>query len=222
MSIQMEKNKINISIIKIVLLGDTLVGKTAIIGSILGLEDNLNTLATGGCFSYDIKFKLKNNEEKKLIIYDVGSNYARRLGNYYMRGVKGIILIFSFNRRESFNNLNIWIDFIKENITNPVIVLFGNHADIEKDKWEVTSEESSKFAKENGIAYFEISAKTGKGINEGLSYIVNEVYDKLVENIGEKGKDKNNKNIMIGNNNKIKSNKNSNCAGNKKGKNNKK
>ena len=220
----MEETEIKRPFVKISLFGDTLVGKTAIVGSILGLYDNLTTLATVGVDKSEIKIKLKNNENINLAIYDVGGNFVRRFGNLnFMRGGKGIILVFSFIRKESFDNLNNWIDFINEHINNPYIVLFGNHADIEKNKWKVTSEEANKFAKEKGFAYFEVSAKTGQGINEGLSYIANEIYDKLMENNDEKGKDKINNNIMMQNNNdKIKSNKNSNCTGNKNGKNNKK
>ena len=80
-----------------------------------------------------------------------------------------------------------------------------------KNSRTVTSEEASKFAKEKGFAYFETSAKTGQGINEGLSYLVNSIYYKL-KGIDDKKIDLNNR----------KPNNNSNCAGNKKGTNNKK
>ena len=101
--------------------------------------------------------------------------------------------------------MNIWLESIKNELNDPLIVLIGNKADIEKDKWQVTSEEASKFAKEKGFAYFETSAKTKVGLNKGLSYIVNSVYDKLMED----------KKIYL---EKIQSNKNSNCAGNKNSK----
>ena len=63
---------------------------------------------------------------------------------------------------------------------------------------------------ENGIAYFKTSAKIKIGLNEGLSYTVNGVYDKLMEYDDKKMLDKK------------RSNKHSNCPGNKKGKNDKK
>ena len=67
------------------------------------------------------------------------------------------------------------------NFKPTLIVLIGNKADIEKNKWGKTSKEASKFAKEKGFAYFETSTKTKLGLNEGLSYIVNAVYDKLMD-----------------------------------------
>ena len=74
-------------------------------------------------------------------------------------------------------------------MNNPYIVLFGNKADL-KDQWQISSEEAKKYAEENKLIYFETSAKTKQGINEGFSYIANQAY-KIVEQ-------KLNKNIIIG------------------------
>ena len=204
----MSENKIKLKTIRIGFMGDSAVGKTAIIESILGLEFNLDMLTTYS-ERYETKFKLKNNEDIRLIILDNGGQERFRSGTFnFMKSVHGIILTFDFTKRKSFDNLNEWLEGIKENITNPFIVLFGNKVDMDNYNLEITSEEASKFAKEKGFAYFETSAKTGQGINEGLSYLVNKIYDKLME-YDDKKIDLNN---IKPNNNK------SNCAGNKKSK----
>ena len=59
-----------------------------------------------------------------------------------------------------------------------MIVIFGNKSDIEKNQRQVSSEEIEQYMKQKNLIYFETSAKTGKGIDEGFSYIANEVYDK--------------------------------------------
>ena len=204
----MSENKIKLKTIRIGFMGDTIVGKTAIINYILGqefTEDMMTSLAN----IYETKFKLKNNEEIKLIIFDNGGQERFRSNTFnFMKSVHGIILTFDFTSRNSFDNLTDWLDQIKENLNNPLIVLFGNKVDRDNHEWTVTSEEASKFAKEKRIAYFETSAKTGQGINEGLSYLVNKIYDKLME-YDDKKIDLNN---IKPNNNK------SNCAGNKKSK----
>ena len=206
----MEDNKVKIKAIRIGFLGDSPVGKTAIIYSILGLEfsENIGLTITD---KYETKFKLKNNEDIKLIIFDTaGQERFKSIAFKYMFLAHGIILTFDFTRRESFAHLSDWLEGIKENLKEPLIILFGNKVDIDKNKWTVTSEEVREFAGEKEIAYFETSAKTGEGINEGLSYIVNKIYNKLM------GIDDNN--IMLNQ----KPNNNSNCAASKKGKNNKK
>ena len=78
--------------------------------------------------------------------------------------------------RKSFEVINKFIQIVKENLINPKLVLFGNKIDIEKEEWEVTSEEAKEFAKKNNLPYFEMSAKTKQGINEGLSYAIEEAY----------------------------------------------
>ena len=70
---------------------------------------------------------------------------------------------------------------IGENFDNNImIILFGNKADIEKEKRQVLKEEIEQFVKEKNLIYFETSAKTGQGINEGFSYIVNKAYDNII------------------------------------------
>ena len=60
-----------------------------------------------------------------------------------------------------------------------MIILFGNRVDSDENEWKITSEDINNFLKEKRIPYFEISAKTGKGINEGFSFNINEAYDKI-------------------------------------------
>ena len=61
--------------------------------------------------------------------------------------------------RKSFEVINKFIQIVKENLINPKLVLFGNKIDIEKEEWEVTSEEAKEFAKKNNLPYFEMSEK---------------------------------------------------------------
>ena len=95
------------------------------------------------------------------------------------RSAQGVVLVFDLTNRKSFENINVWLEQIKENLDNPFIVLFGNKNDRSKKEWQVNIEEAEEFAKKINLKFFETSAKTKFGINEGLSYIVNETYDKI-------------------------------------------
>lgn len=85
--------------------------------------------------------------------------------------------------------------------------LFGNQTDIPKEEWKIKTEEIMFFAEKNKLPYFETSAKNNTGIEEGFSFIVNDIYEKL-ENA-------NNNTVILNKNGK---NPNSDCVGKKKNK----
>ena len=95
-----------------------------------------------------------------------GQEKFRSLIPNYIRGSSLIFLIFDVSKKESFQHLNEWIDFIK-NIDNGNIIIAGNKIDL-KDNREVTKEEAEKFCKEVNYEYYEVSAKEGTNINNLL------------------------------------------------------
>ena len=80
------------------------------------------------------------------------------------------------------NEFPNWLNEIKENFEEPCLILFGNKADADKKDWQVTKEEIEDFSKKMNLTYFETSAKANVGINEGFSYIINYIYDKMIPN----------------------------------------
>ena len=91
----MFENKIKRKTIKFAILGDTSIGKTAIISSFLGIEFSDNFLVTIGREKNEITFKFKDNNEIKLIIWDSGG--VERFGSIALGSLKnsqGIILVF--------------------------------------------------------------------------------------------------------------------------------
>ena len=176
----MEK-KIEIKAIRIGLLGDSKVGKSAICHSFMNLEfDFGSNLTTIGSDRFETKIQLKNKKEIKLILWDTaGQERFRSAAFKTIKSVHGIALVFDVTSKESFLNISLWLDDIKDNFDNPCIVLFGNKIDIEKEKWEVTPEEIKKLVEEKKLTYFETSAKEKLGINEGFNHVANEAYVKL-------------------------------------------
>ena len=206
----MEDNYIIPKVVKIGLLGDSQVGKTSICNNFLGVEFNRDTIPTIGLDKLEKNIKLSGEEKLKVVIYDTAGNKRfRSIVFKTIRNVDGIILVFDLTKRESFDNLNNWLDEIKDSLTNPLIILFGNKVDSENIEWKVTSEEVNEFFKTKGIPYFEVSAKTGKGIKEGFIYITNEVYNKKMEENSD------DKEIMINKNDVKKGKQKSDCTRNK-------
>ena len=176
----MTDNKISVKAIKVALLGDSSVGKTAICNSLMNIEFSQDMLSTIGSDKLETKFPLKNGNEIKLILWDTaGQERFRSVALKAIKAVQGIVVVFDVTLRKSFENIDSWLEEIKNNFTNPSLVLFGNKVDMDKEKWEVTKEEAEQYAKKMNLQYFETSAKTKKGLNEGFSYIVNESYNKI-------------------------------------------
>ena len=197
---------INLTSIKIALLGDSTVGKTAICNSFLKIEFTADMLSTIGQEKIEKKYELKNGKEIKLVIWDTaGQERFHSIAIKALKSAQGVIIVYDVTKKETFEHVNNWLETIKEEMTEPNLILFGNKIDLENR--QVSKEEAEKYANKNNLKYFETSAKLSKGIDEGFDYIINDSYKKAEE--------KANKNIVIGKNNNKKEEKGG-CFGKKK------
>ena len=167
--------------LKIGLLGNSRVGKSSICEKILGIEEPNEKTPTFGTEKFIKDAYVKNGQKISLHIWDTaGEDRFRTSVLKNLKIVSGIIIVFDVNNRSSFDSLNYWLEEIKDNYDNPKLVLFGNKADdIAPGPRAVSFEEACNFAKQNGLIYFETSAKTGKNLMDGFAYIINETYDKI-------------------------------------------
>ena len=187
----MSDNKIKVSAIKIGLLGDSTVGKTAICNSFMGIEFTADNLSTIGQEKLETKFLLDNGKEIKLSIWDTAGQERFRATSFKtLRAAHGVIVVFDVTKRETFEHVDDWLKTIKEELQEPNLIIFGNKVDMEDRK--VTAEEAENYAKKQNLKYFETSAKLSTGIKDGFTYLVNDTYKKV------EGKE--NKNIKIGEN----------------------
>ena len=172
-------------VLKILTLGDTSVGKTSIV---IRYSDNTfnetNTLSTIGV-DFKIKRVKKGGESIKVSIYDTaGQERFQNIIKHYYRGANGILLTFDISNRNTFKKLDFWYNDMKENIgdLNKVFIcLIGNKIDKE-EKREITFEEANQYANEKKLPYFEVSAKTGKGIKQLFDEAIKGSMTKLLMN----------------------------------------
>ena len=192
----MSEEKIKRNAIKIAMLGDSMVGKTAICNTFMNIEFSENNLSTIGVEKLETQLKLKNGEDIKLIIWDTaGQERFRSVALKSIKTAQGVVIVFDLTKRESFQNVVGWLKQINEYLNDNVsLVLFGNKCDIEEAKWEVSKEEVLKFSKIKNLPYFETSAKINKNIKEGFENVANAAYEKL-----EGNKNNNNNNIKLNN-----------------------
>ena len=174
----MEKSDIKLKKIKIGLLGDSCTGKSLICNTFSGIEFKEEMICVD---RFEKIIKLENGEEIQLILWDnSGAERFRSIAFKSIKSVQGIALVFDITSKYSFNNLNQWLEDIKENFSNHPLVLLGNKTDRKKCDWQVTQEDIDGFVKQNNIKYFAVSAKTNKGINESTNYLANFIYYKNI------------------------------------------
>ncbi|XP_036090783.1 ras-related protein Rab-13 isoform X2 [Rousettus aegyptiacus] len=152
---------------KLLLIGDSGVGKTCLI--IRFAEDNFNNtyISTIGI---DFKIRTVDIEGKKikLQVWDTaGQERFKTITTAYYRGAMGIILVYDITDEKSFENIQNWMKSIKENASAGVErLLLGNKCDMEAKR---------KLAREHGIRFFETSAKSSVNVDEAFSSLARDI-----------------------------------------------
>lgn len=156
-------NEDNLENIKIILLGESGVGKTSIIKAFNDGTVNINEPSTGSCSSVTKEIEI-NHKKYFLDIWDtVGQERFRSLNKIYTKDSKIIIFVYDISNRDSFTQLNYWYDFIHEKINykNIILGLIGNKSDL-FEKEEVPEEEGQKYAAKCGAHFSLISTLKNK------------------------------------------------------------
>ena len=188
---------------KVVLVGDTGVGKTCIIQRYVNNNYDENTESTvASTYTYKV---LQYPKYQKSISFDIwdtaGQEIYRALAkNFYLNASIGI-LVYDIKRQSSFDNIkNYWYDQLKESgEENMILGIAGNKCDLFNEE-EVDEEEAKKFAKSIGAVFKLTSCKESVGIDE-LFEECGKRYLELNNLIGNEKKDKKEKetgNIKIG------------------------
>ena len=166
-------------IFKIVLIGDTCVGKSCILVRFSDDIFNDNYVTTIGV---DFRFKTMVVKEKvaKIQIWDTaGEERYRSITTAYYRGAAAILICCDCTNIESFNNVNNWVEEIGKYTDKDTVdkIILMNKCDLEKER-KVERSEIEKFEKESGLKVLEVSAKTGEGIDKAFEYVISNLIDK--------------------------------------------
>ena len=167
----------DIYIYKVILLGDTKVGKTSFLLRFCDDSFVPNAITTIG-IDNKTKFLLHNNKKVKLEIWDTaGQERFRSITKNCFKGADGIILMFDFENKQSFLNIKTWISSIKEalDLKNVGLVLIGNKSDIPDEMRSVTKENIDKIVTTYKLKYFSASAKNNVNVNEAFVNLLDQM-----------------------------------------------
>ena len=160
--------------IKLLLIGNTFVGKTLIVQKFIDNAFSKSTVATIGV---DLQSKVIdiNGKKVKYLIWDTaGEDRMKTMTYSYYRGCHVILIVFDVTNELSFKNVTNWVECINKFAKSNVLrILVGNKTDLE-DKRVITTEEGKQLAEENGLKYYEISALKIQGLQEMFEDIAKE------------------------------------------------
>jgi small GTP-binding protein len=165
---------------KVVILGDSGVGKTSLVK-----YEIQNSFITNNDSTIIFEHSFKNfsimGKNVRLQIWDTCGKeiYRSSVQNFY-RSALCIFVVFSLESLDSFNKVNQWIEEIKENNSEEyILVLVGNKSDLTPPR-KVEKDVIEEYCKNNGIEnYFEVSSKNGENVHELFKTVVKQLFLKF-------------------------------------------
>jgi Ras-related protein Rab-1A len=184
----MTDNNSSDSVYKVLLLGDSTVGKTCFL---MRYTDNTFQEIHMSTIGLDYRLKtmtLNSGKQVKVQIWDTaGQDRFRAITKNYYKGAHGIILIYDVTNQITFDNVTNWITQIKEEASDKVtIFLVGNKIDDEKNR-KVETEEGKKLAEEFKLKFYETSAKIGTNVETTFKDLVQIIDEVSAQNNNLKG-----------------------------------
>ena len=163
-------------IFKVVLIGDTSVGKTNMLSKYLSNEFDPDSKATVGVEFGTRNFQIENNKIKVQIWDTAGQERYRSITNAYYKGAKGSLLVYDITNPKTFENVEKWLEDLKANgDENASVILIGNKNDLESER-KITTEQGKEKAEFFKMAFMETSALNGNNIENAFNQLISDVY----------------------------------------------
>lgn len=154
---------------KIVLIGDSGVGKSSMLTWLLYQRAENPKSATIGAAFFTKEFAIDNKKIKFNIWDTAGQERFRSVAKIYYRNTVGCFAVFDITNYESFVSLKNWIvDYLKENNDNVNIIIIANKSDMDKRYWEVKEADIIKLSNEYMCNYLLTSCINGLNIEEAF------------------------------------------------------
>uniref|UniRef100_A0AC34GEK8 Uncharacterized protein n=1 Tax=Panagrolaimus sp. ES5 TaxID=591445 RepID=A0AC34GEK8_9BILA len=161
---------------KVVLIGDSGVGKSNLLSRFASNEFHAGSKTTIG-----VEFATKNIEfDEKIIkgqIWDTaGQERYRAITSPYYRGAVGAIVVYDITKHSTFENIEKWLHELR-NFTghNILIMLIGNKSDLQHLR-KVPTDEGKRFAEMHQFSFFETSALDSTNVEAAFTNILIEIY----------------------------------------------
>jgi len=170
-------------LLKIIVLGESGVGKTSLLIRYVENRFTLNTKSTIGANFLTKRMELDDKVATCQIWDTAGQERFQGLGTAFYRGSDGVIFVFDVTQRKSFEELEQWkkaflIQVGQEGNDNFPMIVVANKVDLEEQR-EVTQKEMKEWCARHNLQWFETSAKEGSNVDRAFEEIARLVISRM-------------------------------------------
>ena len=163
-------------IFKIVLVGDSGVGKTNLLLRYLKNEFNTQTKATVGVEFGNTKVQIDNALIKAQIWDTAGQERYRSITSAYYKGAHGALIVYDITRKDSFDSVEKWLSDLKNNGEEKMVIMaIGNKCDMVNER-VISTEDGEAKAQRNNIAFLETSALNATNVAKAFDELIQKLY----------------------------------------------
>ncbi|CAN0890850.1 Ras-related protein RABA5a [Linum grandiflorum] len=179
MAFYSQEDKAEDYLFKIVLIGDSAVGKSNLLARFARDEFYPNSKSTIGVEFQTQKMDINGKEVKAQIWDTAGQERFRAVTSAYYRGAVGALVVYDISRRQTFESVGRWLNELQTHSDmNVVTILVGNKSDL-KDAREVPTSEGKALAETQGLFFMETSALDSSNVVSSFETVVKEIYNIL-------------------------------------------
>ncbi|KAI0093736.1 GTPase [Irpex rosettiformis] len=161
---------------KVVLIGDSGVGKSNLLSRFTRNEFNLESKSTIGVEFATRSLAIDGKTVKAQIWDTAGQERYRAITSAYYRGAVGALLVYDISKHATYTNVTRWLKELRDHAdSNIVIMLVGNKSDL-KHLRAVPTDEAKSFAAENGLSFIETSALDASNVESAFQTILTDIY----------------------------------------------
>ncbi|PRP80200.1 rab11A, RAB family GTPase [Planoprotostelium fungivorum] len=166
---------------KIVLIGDSGVGKSNLLSRFSRNEFNLETKSTIGVEFATRSIRTEGKTIKAQIWDTAGQERYRAITSAYYRAAVGALLVYDIAKHSTFKNVERWLSELRENADrNIVIMLVGNKSDLRHLR-EVSTEEAKAFSEKHNLSFIETSALDATNVELAFQNILTEIFHIIIK-----------------------------------------
>ncbi|ANM60592.1 putative small GTP-binding protein [Arabidopsis thaliana] len=164
---------------KIVVIGDSAVGKSNLLSRYARNEFSANSKATIGVEFQTQSMEIEGKEVKAQIWDTAGQERFRAVTSAYYRGAVGALVVYDITRRTTFESVGRWLDELKiHSDTTVARMLVGNKCDLENIR-AVSVEEGKALAEEEGLFFVETSALDSTNVKTAFEMVILDIYNNV-------------------------------------------